>query len=96
LKILFRDETMIKTTHLAYRVNSQTLTEYILIRETLWLDRYISFNFWFRIFFSRLLMNLTQLHVYIIDENNQTHIADFVRLCDVTPVWREKEIFFIN
>ncbi len=60
---------MIKTTHLAYRVNSQTLTEYILIRETLW-----------------LLMNLTQLHVYIIDENNQTHIADFVRLCDVTPV----------
>lgn len=31
-------------------------------------------------------MNLTQLHVYIIDENNQTHIADFVRLCDVTPV----------
>jgi hypothetical protein len=60
---------MIKTTHLAYRVNSQTLTEYILIRETLW-----------------LLMNLTQLHVYIIDENNQIHIADFIRLCDVTPV----------
>ncbi|CAF1078845.1 unnamed protein product [Rotaria sordida] len=66
---LFWDQTMIKTTHLAYRVNSQTLTEYILIRETLW-----------------LLMNSTQLHIYVIDENNQVHTADFVRLCDVTPV----------
>ncbi|CAF3680517.1 unnamed protein product [Rotaria socialis] len=66
---LFWDQTMIKTTHLAYRVNSQTLTEYILIRETLW-----------------LLMDSTQLHIYAIDENNQMRIADFVRLCDVTPV----------
>ncbi|CAF3929267.1 unnamed protein product [Rotaria sp. Silwood2] len=66
---LFWDQTMIKTTHLAYRVNSQTLTEYILIRETLW-----------------LLMNSTQLHIYVIDETNQVHVADFVRLCDVTPV----------
>ncbi|CAF4315704.1 unnamed protein product, partial [Adineta steineri] len=32
---LFWDQNMMKTTHLAYRVNSQTLTEYILIRETL-------------------------------------------------------------
>lgn len=31
-------------------------------------------------------MNLTQLHVYTIDENNHVHTADFVRLCDVTPV----------
>jgi hypothetical protein len=31
-------------------------------------------------------MNSTQLHIYIIDENNQTRVADFVRLCDVTPV----------
>ncbi|CAF1161140.1 unnamed protein product [Adineta steineri] len=66
---LFWDQNMMKTTHLAYRVNSQTLTEYILIRETLW-----------------LLMNSSQLHIYTIDGNNQAHIADFVRLCDVTPV----------
>ncbi|CAF5048676.1 unnamed protein product, partial [Rotaria magnacalcarata] len=33
-----------------------------------------------------LLMNSTQLHIYAIDENNQMRIADFVRLCDVTPV----------
>ena len=36
---------MVKTTHLAYRVNSQTLTEYILIRETLWFDSSLSFLF---------------------------------------------------
>ena len=36
-------------------------------------------------------MNSTQLHVYIIDENNQASIADFVRLCDVTPVRRKKQ-----
>ncbi|CAF4353755.1 unnamed protein product, partial [Rotaria sordida] len=35
-----------------------------------------------------LLMNSTQLHIYVIDENNQAHTADFVRLCDVTPVRR--------
>ncbi len=35
---------MVKTTHLAYRVNSQTLTEYILIRETLWFDIPITFD----------------------------------------------------
>ncbi|CAF0909203.1 unnamed protein product [Adineta ricciae] len=66
---LFWDQTMMKTTHLAYRVNAQTVTEYILIRETLW-----------------LLMNSNELHVYSIDENEQVHVADFVRLCDVTPV----------
>lgn len=31
-------------------------------------------------------MNSTKLHVYVIDGNNQSQIADFVRLCDVTPV----------
>ena len=40
---------MINTTHLAYRVNTQTLTEYILIRETLWFDTNTFFsNFSFR------------------------------------------------
>ena len=76
---------MINTTHLAYRVNTQTLTEYILIRETLWFEIEILFHLSFQSSF-RLLMNLTQLHVYTIDQNHQTHVADFVRLCDVTPV----------
>jgi hypothetical protein len=76
---------MINTTHLAYRVNTQTLTEYILIRETLWFDLSILFHLSLLLSF-RLLMNLTQLHVYTIDQNHQTHVADFVRLCDVTPV----------
>jgi hypothetical protein len=82
---------MVKTTHLAYRVNSQTLTEYILIRETLWFDGFITFDWClFFILFSRLLMNLSQLHVYVIDDKNQTHVADFVRLCDITPVLMQK------
>ena len=31
-------------------------------------------------------MNSNELHVYSIDENQQVHVADFVRLCDVPPV----------
>lgn len=76
---------MINTTNLAYRVNTQTLMEYILIRETLWFERIILVHLSYQALF-RLLMNLTQLHVYTIDQNHQTHVADFVRLCDITPV----------
>ena len=32
----FWDENMMKTTHLVYRVNCQTVSEYIVIRESLW------------------------------------------------------------
>ena len=86
-QILFaRDRTMINTTHLAYRVNTQTLTEYILIRETLWFDTNTFSPIFHSVFLSRLLMNLTQLHIYTIDDHHRAHVADFVRLCDVTPV----------
>lgn len=81
-----RDQSMIKTVHLSYRVNCQTLTEYIVIRETLWFDDLIFLETEFFSFFIRLLMNLTQLHVYTIDENDRIHVVDFIRLCDVTPV----------
>ena len=34
----------------------------------------------------RLLMNVVPLHIFTIGENNRVDVADFVRLCDVTPV----------
>ena len=39
-------------------------------------------------------MNITQLHVYTVGEDRRIYVADFVRLCDVTPVclrWKERE-----
>lgn len=45
---------------------------------------------------TRLLMNASELHVYTIDADSQVHVADFVRLCDVTPVSPDNILISVN